>query len=241
MKWRVSCMMTVCNEEKYLPYSLPVLTCNVFDELVVVLDRCTDSSEQLIREYADARIVTKHVMLGEHPLAEAKAYGCAQAYGRYVMVTDADIILDVGAVAEASQLLDAKPDVNIVCFTYRNYSLFGGVFSRVKDEWINLFGKVVRHLKLQPLRTGIYLMRRDLQIPQCESEYDYLQQIYATVAIETDTLHLRPQFGSKKKQLLSGAARARLPQYNLAKMLLASILQLQPYLLVGYLYRRWNR
>lgn len=208
----------------------------------MVLDRCTDHSEQLIRAYnGAAKLVMMLTTSWFNKAAEAKTYGCSHAKNKYIMMCDADMILDVDAVPKAVKILETKNDVDIVCFTYKCYSLFANVLFRIKDEWVNLCGKIIRKLGVHPTRTGIYLMKNDSAvIPDCESEYDFMQQKHGTVVIETKSLHLRPGF-SKEKQLESGRSRAVLPQYNLLKVLVPAFLQFQPYLLVGYLHARNHR
>jgi len=48
----ISVVMPVHNEEKYLPYSLASLLRCPIDELVIVLDRCTDRSTIITERFA---------------------------------------------------------------------------------------------------------------------------------------------------------------------------------------------
>ncbi len=49
---KISGVMAAHNEAEYLRYSLPPLRRIPFDELIFVLDRCTDDSEEIIGRLA---------------------------------------------------------------------------------------------------------------------------------------------------------------------------------------------
>jgi glycosyltransferase involved in cell wall biosynthesis len=50
----INCVISVHNEEKYLPYSLKPLLLTDF-EIIFVLARCTDSSEKIIQKFMAKR------------------------------------------------------------------------------------------------------------------------------------------------------------------------------------------
>jgi len=234
-----SCVVAVHNEEKFLPYSLLNITDAVFDDVIFVLDRCTDDSEKLVKGVMDKRFVLYHKNRQDwkEACAESKNVGCSLAMGELLMISDADVILDIGAVKEAIELV-AKKEIDAVVFTYRQYSLFGTILSRIKDEWINLLWMLIRKSGFQPIRSGIYMIKKELAvIPDLAGEYDYLQQQLRTFPIQTKTLHLRPR-RSREAQIQRGRVRACLPQYTKLKMLIMSILQLEPYLFAGFLMER---
>jgi len=146
-----------------------------------------------------------------------------------------DVILDLKAVNKAIDILTNSKNVDRVCFSYRQYSLAGTVFQRLRDECFNLLAVIVRKFGIHPRRSGIYRAKKEtVDIQDYPSEYDVLQQKHNTVQIETETLHLRPRY-CKEDQIKRGKARAHLQQYSLFKTVLASLVFLQPYLLMGYL------
>lgn len=232
----VSCVLAIRNEEHYLQYSLQNLLAIPFKEIVVVLDRCTDGSRMLVQQYSDYRfkIVEKTCLTWRNPNAEAKNMGVRVARGNLIFHTDADVILDVEAVHKAIQILQYRRDVDAVVVGYKLHSLYGSIFDRLRDEWLNIFARLVRLLRLQPSRGGIYLARKKYASPpDCDSAYDAVQRGGGVVYVESRTLHLRPRY-ERESQESRGRSRAFLPQYSLAKMLLA-ILQLQPYMLTAYM------
>ena len=236
---KLSCVVAVYNEEKFLPYSLPSLTNTVFDEVIIVLDRCTDDSEKLVKEAMNERFVLLHKnnQHWKNPCAESKNVGCSWANGELLMISDADIILDISAVKRAIKLFE-KEEIDAVVFTYKQHSLFSPFSSRIKDVWMNLLSKLIRIIGLQPTRTGIYMIRKEFAIiPDVEAEYDYVQQNLRTHPLHTKTLHLRPK-RSKEAQIQRGRARARLAQYTILKTVIMSILLLEPYLFTGFLMER---
>jgi glycosyltransferase involved in cell wall biosynthesis len=102
--------MAIYNEEKFLPYSLPPVADSFFDEVVVVLDRCTDNSERMVKGVMDTRFVlfNKSGQDWKYPCAESKNTGCTLANGELLMISDADVILDVDAVKRAIELFDEE-------------------------------------------------------------------------------------------------------------------------------------
>jgi len=211
----------------------------LFDELIFVLDRCSDDSEQLLKSHADRRfhIVDKPQQHWQDSCSEAKHLGCQLASGDIIMMTDADVILDVSAIAHAVHILEHDSDVDIVVIAYKFHTLFS-IRERLRDEWLNLLGDLIRRVKLQPIRSGVFLMRKSVAhrayIFDTVGQYDFLQQTHSCVALVTHTLHLRPK-RDKRSQLRRGGLRRKLPQYSLLKMLLIVFIQAQPSLLLGYL------
>lgn len=235
----ISCVVAAYNEESFLPYSLPTIKNTVFDEVVFVLDRCSDDTEKLVRGVMDERFILFHKDRQDwkEACAEAKNTGCLLANRELLMISDADVVLDIDAVKSAIEIFKDL-EIDIVVFTYRQYSLFGGFLSRVKDEWVNLLWGLIRRSGFQPTRSGIYMIRKELaNIPDLAGEYDYLQQKLRTFPIQTRTLHLRPK-RSREAQIQRGRARASLAQYSKLKTLIMSVLQLEPYLFAGFITGR---
>jgi len=234
---KVSCVLPIHNEAKYLRYSLPTLLKSPFHEIIIVLDRCVDDSKHIVEAYADDRftIVLKTRASWKNRCAEAKHVGCSNADGDLIFFSDADIILDLKAVEKALRLFKRHTQLEVVVFSYKQYTLDGSIFQRIRDKWVNLATGISRKTNIQPKHTGIYLIKKSLaKITDHPSEYDVVQQKTKLIHIETNTLHLRPGY-SKQKQIGRGKARMVLPQYNFLKILLSTIIGLQPYMLTSYL------
>jgi len=234
---KLVCVLAVHNEEKYLPYSLgPLgeLGCLV----VVVLDRCVDASEKLVRRHLrNVELVFKDGNCWRNPCAEAKSLGCdvAKKLGAdLILMADADVLLDVEAVQKAKRVSESSR-YEIVVLPYRQYSLYGSFLSRILNQVQNLFGFVSRKLKIQPVRFGVYLGKANVVcLEDFASEYDVLQQKARTTWVHSKGLHLRPRLDIRS-QMAHGLARAKRPQYSWLKVILFSLFTFQPFTLVGYL------
>lgn len=237
---KLFCVLVMHNEEKFLPYSIPSLL-ELGCMVVVVLDRCTDSSEAFIRQHLKkVDFVFKDSVCWVNSCAEAKQLGCARAKelgADYILVSDADIMLDTIALQKAVSILESS-DYQIIVLSYWQYSLFGSLFNRIANKTQNLFALVTRRFGFHPVRFGLYIGKADaINIEDVPSEYDVLQEKAKTMWLQTKSLHLRPRF-DRESQLHRGYARAGLPQYNLFKVILTSFLLLQPFTLAGYLKRK---
>jgi len=233
---KLFCVLAVHNEQKYLPYtleSLKKLDCPV----VVVLDRCLDSSENLIKRHIQkVKFVFKDVSHWKNSCAEAKSLGCdiAKKLGaNLILITDADISLDVEAIQKAKRILESSK-YDIIVLPYKQYSLYGSFMSRISNQIQNLFTSINRKLRMQPIRFGIYIGKANsINLEDFVSEYDVLQQKVSTTWIQSKNLHLRPKLDIAS-QIKRGIARQQLPQYTWLKMLISSLFTFQPFTLVGY-------
>ena len=99
----VSVAMPVHNDAAYLPYSLGSLIGYAQElaikELVIVLDRCTDDSAMLVREFealVDYPVIVlyKTKQTWKHGIAEAFEKAFQLCRGRYIHTMAADIITD---------------------------------------------------------------------------------------------------------------------------------------------------
>lgn len=98
----VSALVVVHNEEQHLDACLAPL--GFADELVVVLDKCTDGSEAIARRYTD-KIVTGAWPL-EGPRRRAGIDACTHSW---VLEIDADERVTPTLAAEILRFLDAPP------------------------------------------------------------------------------------------------------------------------------------
>lgn len=230
--------MAVHNEEDWLKISLPYLAQCPLNKLVVVFDRCTDNSEKVFTElYKKPAILSQKTWANWHyQMAEAKAYGMNYAVkdgADYVLVADADLLIDKCEVTNAKTILDINPDVDAVCFAYRQHSITGKLSDRLRDEIANLLGIVIRHLGVK-YRGGTYMVRaKHAHITDFQSDYETVLEGLNTKVLNAGT-HLRPRY-DKESQFSRGLSRARIKRYGFLRVALASALELSPHMLKGYL------
>jgi|Deesub1362A_J573_1020465.scaffolds.fasta_scaffold00008_94 glycosyltransferase involved in cell wall biosynthesis len=93
---KISAIMPVHNEEEYLPRSLSSLrNLNTkVDEFIFILDRCTDRSEEIIREiFPEGKIIHKHEAKWRNSLAENVQMGYKASSGDVIWIVEADIVV----------------------------------------------------------------------------------------------------------------------------------------------------
>jgi len=234
---KVSATIVIHDEGQYLLYSLKPLLESVVDEIIFVLDRCTDNSEMIINRFRkmspiNVKVARKNTRKWDNSAAESKKLAVGFSSKEIVLMTDADIIVDRETIERAKKILE-QSDLKMVKFVYRQYSLFGSLFDRVKDEWINLLSKLTS--KIQPVRRGIYMIKKDaFWICDHPNAYDPLQEKLENVSTSMNgMIHLRPKY-NKDAQIHRGRSRRMLPQYNLLKILLLSFIEFSPYTLIGW-------
>lgn len=122
-------MLIVHNEEKLIPYSLPSIIQVNPKEIRVILDRCTDRTEQKSLEIAN-KFGYKNLKI--HKInEESNGWKCRISYLRYigshftnleyVMFTSADLMLDKKAVEKGISELNEK--MGFVSFLHFNYPM----------------------------------------------------------------------------------------------------------------------
>src|SRR4030042_3186806 len=88
----ISVVMAIHNEEAYLPISLKSLKTSPIAELIVILDRCTDDSEIIVKsEFPNANVIKKEKVKWENSYAENLQIGLEHSNGELVCIHDADI------------------------------------------------------------------------------------------------------------------------------------------------------
>lgn len=241
---RISGVMAVHNEAEFLRFSLPALRHIPFDELIFILDRCTDNSEEIIRKSAlkNSEIMRKEEQHWVYTRAgETFQTGFDRARNEVVFALGADLIMTPHALSIAEDLIQ-DPNVGSVFFGFTQRPIIG-ILRRIHEEYINL---LKHHLldRVSPYRTefttGVYCFRRTLaRLRDVPAEYHDLQnQIrakgYKAVYVpDAGIIHLRAGL-SREKQIWHGKVRAKLHE-PLAKVALHSIINLKPWTLITFL------
>lgn len=119
MKPRVSVLMAVYNAALYLQESIESLLGQTFTEfeLIAINDASTDTSLEILRQYAqkDARI--KVISLQENGgQGRARNEGLKVAQGEYVCFVDSDDRLSNDALEQMVTAFEAKPQIGSVLF-----------------------------------------------------------------------------------------------------------------------------
>jgi glycosyltransferase involved in cell wall biosynthesis len=110
----LSAVLCAHNEEPVLERCLQRLS--FADEVVVLLDRCTDGSEAIARRYAD------RVVCGEFPLeGPRRAAAVAAASGEWVLEVDADEFVPQALASEVRALVDSAPEADYFQVPIENY------------------------------------------------------------------------------------------------------------------------
>jgi len=110
----LSVVLCAHNEEAVLEHCLQRLT--FADEVVVLLDRCSDGSEAIARRHADL------VVSGDFPLeGPRRAAAAAAARGEWVLEIDADEIVPPALAAEVRALVDSAPAADYFQVPVENY------------------------------------------------------------------------------------------------------------------------
>jgi len=110
----LSVVLCAHNEEYVLEACLQRL--NFADEVVVLLDRCTDGSEAIAGRYADL------VIAGDFPLeGPRRTAAVAAARGDWILEVDADEIVPQALAAEVRALVDSAPTADHFQVPVENY------------------------------------------------------------------------------------------------------------------------
>lgn len=124
----ISVIMPVFNEEKYLREAIDSILCQTFGcfEFIIIDDASTDNSLDIIRSYADKRIVLicNEQNIGNYP---SRNKGLEVATGKYICVMDADDIAYPQRLELQYQYLEVNPDVCVLGT--------GLVFSAIEKIW----------------------------------------------------------------------------------------------------------
>jgi glycosyltransferase involved in cell wall biosynthesis len=129
MSVTLSIIMPVYNCEKYLDgtlQSLLPLSKDETNEIIIVNDGSTDSSDTIIRRYLpDFQGGVRYIVQENQGVSVARNTGIAQAAGEYLWFVDGDDQVFAENVPAVKQRVDAEGHDDIIQFQHR-LSVFGG-------------------------------------------------------------------------------------------------------------------
>lgn len=243
---RVSVIMPIHNEEAYLPCSLESLK-KIEDqifEFIFVLDRCSDNSEALVRQwFPSAKIVKKETSEWKNPIAENFQIGFEMSRGNIICTHDADVTTPDNLLSLLEPLKNDVASVGPTLLTCKEVSFL---------NWLYYYWEKTR--KFAPLgeepRGALRLIRRecleevggfkDVIAQETQLDVDLRKAGYQSiVAPNVIYYHLR-KFSFKKavrSQIRAGKMRRQM-KMRFWRVLGHAVLRLRPFVLYGYLLNR---
>ena len=229
-----SVVLPVHNEESMLKRTFKTVLDLRPDEIVVILDRCNDASEMIVKVLARRyRVNLKLIHVSEKSdwkihLNYLYDLGIRQSSNDVVLLTQADIALD----AKIRQHMVRAKD-KILFFGYIPYISWSGIIAFVQ---FNLPYKY-RSTGLIAINKNVYLkysLLEDMNL-LFDTQIAIKSRIYRIPSefIMTKSWNLRPYVRTKLYEL--GYARCMLKD-NIIKVLTLSIIRAQPEIFVGYLW-----
>ncbi len=241
---RVSVIIPIHNEEKYLPCSLESLK-QVEDrifEFVFILDRCTDRSEIIVRQwFPKAKIIKKETCRWKNAIAENFQLGLEMSKGDVICTHDADVTTPLNLFSLLGELNNNIASVGPTLLTCKEVSFL----NRLYYYW----EKTRRFAPLgEEPRGALRLIRRDclekvggfkdVIAQESQLDIDLRKAGYKSiVASNVIYYHLR-EFSFRKavsSQIRAGQMRRQI-KMPFWRVFGHSILRLRPFVLYGYLY-----
>jgi len=239
----VTVVCPVHNEEAYIPRTFPSIYALKPDQVLVLLDRCTDNSRRLI-EQLNPGVALKIVEIGEEDGADWRfrsAYLRRLAYSltetKFILNTAADIVLDE-AISSYVPLLDNRMKLvrigfldypyTLKCFMRQVYSVltpfqgYGGLCLFEKTAWED--SEDLASLKQQKASEDSHL-----QIS--------IEQKYLIKHRNSRSLHLR-HTETSRDDYNRGDNYWNLVRAPWWKVLAIAVAMLRPNMMVGYLHAK---
>ncbi len=242
-----SVVMPVHNEQDNLLYSLPALFSIKPDQIIIILDRCTDKSREII-EASSRKLGYKGDLLlvdvdedfldWRYRVARLFRMGFELSKNDTILTMAADIVLDhrVKDFVNTVQGTDVKLvsfglkyyPVDLTYFVKRLVTLifpsrgFSGVFIFSKKVWMETEDEEA--VKMIPKAQDTFLSNS-------------IKKRYATNHVWLNIIHLRHRKDAKD-QYLRGVTAYRVSGKSLPSVFISSVLYLSPLMLMGYVHER---
>ena len=242
---KISVVMPVHNDLKYLPYSLNSLRDAKIDQLVLYLDRCSKEEIKQILELVRwlrfrffTTIVLNKKTRWKNPLAEAFEKAFSYAIGDDIFTMASDIITD-------TRIYSFLSSYDIISFRYKHQTLNKHV--QIHNNYLNFlnrlpfvytckYGKWSGHFAM---RKTVWkkLHYRDVTSP----DLDFFNRAYEAgfshvYSTAFNIIHLRA--GTTKKKLIEQGVHRAENNYPLMKVLGHSFLELKPTVAASYLQEK---
>ena len=241
----ISLIMPIHNEEEYLQESLETLRIieNQFFELIFILDRCTDNSENIVIQlFPSAIVIRKESATWKNSLAENFQLGLEASKGNVICTQDADAtappnlepLLEKlkGDVASVAPTLQTRKDVSFLNRLYywwektRRFAPLGeeprGAFRLIRRECLEQVGGF-KDVIAQETQLDIELRKAGFRSIVVKDSINY---------------HLR-KFSFQKavrSQIQAGRMRRQL-NMPFWRVLGHSVFRLRPFVVCGYLLK----
>jgi len=246
-----SVVMPVHNEENNLRFSIPNLLKLGPDELVIVLDNCTDGSKKVIEDYAkkvhfDGGL--KFIEVNQIPadwkyrVAYLFRLGYRSAKNDTILTTAADIVFDKSVKRYINDF--GRDEVKIVSFGLKPYPLDRMYFIR----------KIISLFLPRSTFSGVFLFSRKAW-QETEREEDAksvlraqdtlmfrsIRRKYPARHIWTSSLHLRSRANESSYYYTRGQVSYQVTHRSQLFVFLSSIVYLHPQMFIGYRYAKRMR
>lgn len=244
---KFSVVMPVHNEQNNLLYILPGLFSLEPDEIIFILDRCSDKSRAIIEaslirlDYrGDVKLleVVEDFPEWRYRVARLFRIGFMAVRNDVILTTAADIVLD-NKIRDYVSMIQSS-DVKLVSFGLKYYPVdiiyfvkrlvtlvfpsrgFSGVFLFSKRAWMETEDAegVKRIVKAQDTFLA-----------------DSIRKKYATRHVWLNVVHLRAR-RDVKDQYLRGVTAYQVSRKSLLSVFISSILYLRPMMLMGFIHAR---
>ena len=242
---KISVVVAVHNEEKYLPYCIAGLVRSPVYEVIFVLDRCSDRSLKIIESVSfpfKVRVIEMKKKQWKSPTAEPAAVGCRAADGDIVYVINCDVYVDPRIF-----MVDWT-GMDFCSFVLKSYPLYGNVRSilvaKVREQLAVNYEKMRSRTLHKRYGTGAYAFRKSIYrfCPHidCDAEDSYFlstcmykgyrYRYFSRIGV----LHLRPDNPRSFKfraRLAANRYRVTLPKAVFYALKYASPIYLREYLI----------
>lgn len=160
---RVSVITIFLNGERFIEEAIESVLSQDFDsfELILVDDGSTDGSTAIARTYAER--YPHRVRYLDHPdhanrgMSASRNRGLNVAHGEYVTFIDADDVWTANKLTEQVAIMDANPEVGMLCGAVRYWASWNGgqdVIIRTGHVWNVVVPAPQASLALYPLGTA---------------------------------------------------------------------------------------
>jgi len=240
-----SVVIPVHNEAKMLSYTLPSIHGLEPKEVIFVLDRCTDSTEKIVKEFWKTHVSSevKTVLLNVQKKSKWRIHlnflydlGIRKAESPIILLSQADIIHDYVEIRKNKDALQGIVSFAVLehphlapwnHFVTMCLQLFGYAFNLTRFSGVVAFSK---QCYLTCPLTANDLLNFDTQL-----QVNFEKKKYAYSFVISKNLNLRPWVRSKLWNL--GVDKYSVKK-SLWKVLLFSVVRLMPEVFAGYLYAR---